>query len=339
MDAPPVQYVKTRDGYDIAYCETGSGTPFVFAGTGFCHVQLAWQMPGLAPWLEALASRFRLVQFDVRGTGMSTLGVPENFTLEHYQRDLEAVVDAMALDDFILYSGSFHIGCIVTQYAVEHPGRVKALIMASIGSALAFYRGAALYDILAEQDWDVFWQSLINLGSGAGDIKRAQRIVALYKQAYNQHDYILMARSAKAFDLASLLPRLKTPTLVIDARENGLLPRAEPMKVARLAQGRLVSVDGSSPQGDLDQGIRAIETFLADLPAAAKTLAADLSSLSAREIEVLRLLAQGKSNPEIAEQLFITRNTVQNHVSSILIKTNLNNRAQAAVYAKEHGIV
>ncbi len=56
------------------------------------------------------------------------------------------------------------------------------------------------------------------------------------------------------------------------------------------------------------------------------------------KVEVLRLLAQGKSNPEIAKELFITRNTVQNHVSSILIKTNLNNRAQAAVYAQQHNI-
>jgi NarL family two-component system response regulator LiaR len=53
---------------------------------------------------------------------------------------------------------------------------------------------------------------------------------------------------------------------------------------------------------------------------------------------VLRLLAQGKSNPQIAEALFISRSTVQNHVSSILIKTNLQNRAQAAVYAQQHGI-
>jgi len=42
---------------------------------------------------------------------------------------------------------------------------------------------------------------------------------------------------------------------------------------------------------------------------------------------------------EIAKELFITRNTVQNHVSSILIKTNLNNRAQAAVYAQQHGLI
>jgi DNA-binding NarL/FixJ family response regulator len=64
-----------------------------------------------------------------------------------------------------------------------------------------------------------------------------------------------------------------------------------------------------------------------------------VGSLSSRELDVLRLLAAGKSNPEIAKELFITRNTVQNHVSSILIKTNLTNRAQAAVFAKEHGIV
>lgn len=63
-----------------------------------------------------------------------------------------------------------------------------------------------------------------------------------------------------------------------------------------------------------------------------------MAGLSQREIEVIRLVAAGRSNPEIARELFLTRNTVQNHVSSILTKTNLTNRAQAAVYAQQHGL-
>ena len=61
--------------------------------------------------------------------------------------------------------------------------------------------------------------------------------------------------------------------------------------------------------------------------------------LSAREIEVLQLVVDGKSNREIANSLVITENTVKNHLSSILQKLHLNNRIQAAVYAVRQEVV
>jgi NarL family two-component system response regulator LiaR len=60
--------------------------------------------------------------------------------------------------------------------------------------------------------------------------------------------------------------------------------------------------------------------------------------LSERELEVLRLLAQGKSNREIAQQLFITELTVRTHVSNILGKLHLASRTQAALYALKEGL-
>jgi DNA-binding NarL/FixJ family response regulator len=61
--------------------------------------------------------------------------------------------------------------------------------------------------------------------------------------------------------------------------------------------------------------------------------------LSDREIEVLRLLAAGKGNAEIAQDLFISPKTVKNHIASILVKLQIENRIQAAVYAVKTGIV
>jgi DNA-binding NarL/FixJ family response regulator len=55
-------------------------------------------------------------------------------------------------------------------------------------------------------------------------------------------------------------------------------------------------------------------------------------------MEVLRLIAAGKSNPQIAGELVISLNTVQRHVSNILAKANLANRAEAASYATRNGI-
>ena len=60
-------------------------------------------------------------------------------------------------------------------------------------------------------------------------------------------------------------------------------------------------------------------------------------SLSEREIEVLKLVASGASNREIAKKLYITEGTVKNHISNVLRKLGFRDRTQAALYAVEHG--
>jgi len=62
-------------------------------------------------------------------------------------------------------------------------------------------------------------------------------------------------------------------------------------------------------------------------------------TLTRRELEVLRELACGLSNQEIAERLFISENTVKYHVHSILEKLHLSDRRDAAIYAREHGFI
>ncbi len=63
------------------------------------------------------------------------------------------------------------------------------------------------------------------------------------------------------------------------------------------------------------------------------------AELSERELEVLKLIAIGKDNAEIARDLFISPKTVKNHISNILMKLQIENRIQAAVYAVRSGIV
>jgi DNA-binding NarL/FixJ family response regulator len=81
---------------------------------------------------------------------------------------------------------------------------------------------------------------------------------------------------------------------------------------------------------------RVIEEF-ARRPAPARNGTHEL--LTARELEVLRLVARGLTNDEIAAELFVSRTTVKTHVARVLAKLGLRDRVQAVVHAYEHGLV
>jgi len=65
----------------------------------------------------------------------------------------------------------------------------------------------------------------------------------------------------------------------------------------------------------------------------------ELAELTARELEVLKLLARGRTNAAIANELYLSEGTVKTHVARVLRKLDLHDRTQAVVYAYEHGIV
>jgi DNA-binding NarL/FixJ family response regulator len=83
---------------------------------------------------------------------------------------------------------------------------------------------------------------------------------------------------------------------------------------------------------------RLIEQFAAR-PRAVPHQPARLAGLTPRETEVLRLIARGQSNAEIAESLVVAEQTVKTHVSRVLAKLDLRDRAQAVVFAYEAGVV
>jgi len=68
-------------------------------------------------------------------------------------------------------------------------------------------------------------------------------------------------------------------------------------------------------------------------------VASPVANLSAREKEVLQLVVKGATNKDIAAKLYITENTVKNHLRNILEKLHLENRVQAAAYAVREGII
>jgi len=84
---------------------------------------------------------------------------------------------------------------------------------------------------------------------------------------------------------------------------------------------------------------RLLDRFAPMLPAGDPQAASELEELTERERQVLVLVAQGLSNAELAQRLFVSEATVKTHVGRILAKLGLRDRVQAVVYAYENGLV
>jgi DNA-binding NarL/FixJ family response regulator len=129
-----------------------------------------------------------------------------------------------------------------------------------------------------------------------------------------------------------------TDTDVLDALEAGaagyLLKDSSPEEIAR---GVRAALDGDTPLSPRVAGmiVHRARAVAGGAEAAARTAA----KLTEREREVLKLVAEGLDNTEIARALYLSPTTVKRHVSAILSKLEVTNRVQAAIWAVRAGII
>jgi DNA-binding CsgD family transcriptional regulator/pimeloyl-ACP methyl ester carboxylesterase len=339
MDAP-VQYVTASDGYSIAYTVTGAGRPMIFFPPGFMNLELLWRY--FPEWMQGLASRFKLICFDARGEGLSTRGLAADHSMADYLRDVEAVIDKFGDARFVFYAVGGRGGHTAVHYSVTNPERVEALVWNIATTNLGAWP-SGLFRILPFEKWRLFLESLTPRSATPQEkLEMAEQ----FSRSVTREDVSAFIASLGGWGFEDEVRRLRMPVLILHPRDYQKVSVEESMKSAAMAQNaRFVVIDGDWIYGDATQGLAAIDRFIneglpsGDARPTAEPDRALAGTLSARECQVLRLLATGRSNQQIADELIISLNTVRRHVSNIFDKTGAANRAQAAVYANEHGLL
>jgi pimeloyl-ACP methyl ester carboxylesterase/DNA-binding CsgD family transcriptional regulator len=356
-----VRLLTASDGVRIAFARTGTGPPLVRAAHWLSHLEFDWESLVWSDFLTELATRRTLVRYDERGTGLSDRDVAD-LSFEAMVGDLESVVDELGLERFALL-GMSQGAAISIAYAVRHPERVAAMVLCG-----GYARGHAHRGRTPEQQRDAeLLLQLIRVGWGTPNPKFRRVFATMFLgdstparyEAFDElqrvsatPDAAYRLRSMFAgIDVTPICGQVRTPTLVMHVRDDGVVPFEEGRLLAALIpRSRFVSLDGTSHI--LVPGSPAWERFFQELRGFLESVASDddgaavpgtarpsgladpaLESLSRREREVMRLVADGRTNAEIASALGISPRTIERHLSNVYAKLGLEGKAARAAAA------
>lgn len=340
--APPIRYVRTPDGVNLAYWTLGEGEPLiVMNGPPYSHVQFEWDQPDYRSRMEYLAERMTVIRYDGRGCGLS--GPSENFGIDTQLRDLDTIVRATGSPCALMA----HVlaGPVATIYAATQPDRVSHLILAGTWAANTEFLDIPLTRAifaLAPLEWGLFTEVLARIGTGWAADDEARKLASFMRKSISQTAYVRYLDAARAFDATESLTQVRCPTLVIQ-RGAGPATQAQARRLATTIPGARLVVSRSK-NGTLSDPREADELLRAFIESARTGRPTPLNSqaegvrLTARELDVLRLIAAGRSNRQMAAELVLSERTVVRHIANIYAKIGAHGRAEATAYALRRDI-
>jgi pimeloyl-ACP methyl ester carboxylesterase/DNA-binding CsgD family transcriptional regulator len=346
-----IRYVTATDGTRLAWAESGDGPVLVKAANWLTHLEYEWESPVWRHWIQFLSSHFRLVRYDERGCGMSDWQGGA-LSLQQWAADLDSVIQAARPSGPVVLLGISQGAATCLTYATTHPDRVARMILYG-GYARGGHRrgtdaGRATYRAIVElaraawgRDNPAFRQVFTSRFIPGGTSEQLQWFNDLCLKTTSGDVVAALLEARGDIDVTASLPDVRTPTLVMHARDDEVIPLAEGRLMASaIAGAQFVELD--SRNHILLEHEPAWTRFCDALLAFAghsRQVPRDavFAALSARERQVLALITEGLSNTAIAERLDISEKTVRNHASNVFDKLGVWSRAQAIVFARDHG--
>jgi pimeloyl-ACP methyl ester carboxylesterase/DNA-binding CsgD family transcriptional regulator len=334
-----------HDGRRIAYACVGEGPPLVFPAWWVSNIVEDWKRENFRRFVEALGATRRVIRYDRLGCGLSERErAPETMSIDYETDVLGALVDELELDRISLF-GSSCGGPIAIAYTARHPERVDRLVLYGTyanGSDLGPADARRAIVELVGTHWGLGSRMLADVFVPSAGNDDRDAFAAFQRHSTSSTMAAALMELIWDTDVSELATGLDTPTLVVHRRgDRAIRLRAGEHLAALVPTAELVELDGDAHPpwyGDVDDLARAIAPFLGTpVPAPAKRTAE--GELTPRERDVLRLVAEGKSDAEIARELVLSPHTVHRHVANILRKLGLHSRAAAAASAARAGIV
>ena len=334
-------------GRSVAWSSVGSGPVVVIGGWWSSHLELDWEDEAFRRFVGKLARRHRVVRYDRPGSGLSDRGSPPRDRDEEVAV-LAGLVDAVGADRVHLLGASSG-SPIAATYAADHPDRVDRLILYG-----GYARGADIAAPAARESMVGLVETHWGLGSRVladvflpGATAREREAFARFQRRSASRDAAAAAlRSVYALDATDRLAAVRAPTLVLHRRGDGAIPFALGRDLAeRIPRARFVELSGDEHfpwRGDTASVAAAIELFLEGRDPAAGVrppVIAGEPLLTDRELEVLRLVAEGRTDDQIARTLVLSSHTVHRHVANIRTRLGVPSRAAAAAWAVENGLL
>jgi pimeloyl-ACP methyl ester carboxylesterase/DNA-binding CsgD family transcriptional regulator len=342
-------FARLPDGQRIAYAVVGNGPAVVLPAWWVSHVAEDWHSDPLRRFIEGLAARRMVVRYDRLGTGLSDRErPPETFTPEFEDATLCAVLDELGLARMTLLGISCG-GCTAVRFAARWPERVDRLVLYGSyaqGHTLGPPQVRAGMVDLVRSHWGLGSRLLADMFCPDWSARDRVAFTASQRAAAGTEVAADLLALIYETDIRDDLAGIRAPALVVHREhDRAMRLRGARELAALLPRADLVILPGDAHlpwHGDGDAVLRIVAPFLGieGPPAPASVGPADaLGELSAREREVLGLVAQGLSDPQIAERLVISPHTVHRHVANILAKLQLPTRAAAAAAAARADLV
>lgn len=346
-----IRYAEV-DGRSIAWSAVGSGPPLVIGGWWSSHLEFDWRNPGFRRFVGSLAAHRTVIRYDRPGSGVSDRGALPAGSLEEELGTLEALVDAaVGADRRLALFGASSGSSVASLFAARHPERVDRLVLyGSYARGVDLAPPAARETMLGivEQHWGLGSRVLADLFLPDATAQERDEFVEFQRRSASPAVALASLRAVYGFDSTAHLGDVLAPTLVLHRRDDRAIPFALGKDVAtRIRGARFVALDGDDHfpwRGDADAVARATLEFLGAPvpPAAAGSPAAPAGSaarLTEREREVLRLVARGQTDAEIAAHLVLSPHTVHRHIANIRTKLGAPSRAAAAAWALRNELI
>ena len=341
---PRIEFAASADGTRIAWASVGAGPAIVLMpGVPLSNFEAEWRIPVTRRALERLAQRVRLIQYDGRGTGRSQRDVTD-LSLEAHLSDLDAVVNAAGATEVVLF-GFYHSVITAIAWAAQHPDRTRALVLfggAARGWDPMRESGTQALVSLIERDWDTFVESAVHAWLGWPDDVEGRMAADWFRNSTSPAVARATLQASAEMDVTAEAATVQAPSLVLHRRDAQVISLEVSRALADLLpNGHLVILPGSSASlffEKTDDVVDRLTAFALDPGAPGPATSGRATELSAREREVLRLLASGETNGQIAALLGISINTVERHVSNTYRKIDARGRADATAWAVRRGL-